>query len=760
MFTLTELAPVSPHQSRSKLLKPWWEVFMDHLGVLMLMTSVLTCTVQLSRDTVVCVPSDTLVSDNNHSFSKGDSVALSPRKPTHTSNRVEAEGRRPHLVYQQYVYVSQVCYHQALPASSRFFPYLALLQSLVLLAVGSFWLHLPHTSARVEHFLTILAKCCESPWTSQVLCHAAHSPPRPSSRSSTSTVWSTSLHPRAWPPGSRKMISLEKSDGEETRALLERVRKFRAHCEGSSVIHQVYVSQTVLKLLLVTVILGYTAPLVNQLTFTHTCRPEEQALVAYGSFECVHVFSSLLHKLLATYVTLLGFYGLFNVYALGWISHSSLQQYSLRSLRDVPDLRNDLAFLCHMLDHYSPLLLQRLSVFLSPLSESGLPEETFEQRWSQERLRAMSRVDAGGCSRLQLVGLPHLPPALFTLNQLQVLELELMKQARELHLVHCTAAADPSVLGVLRERLEVLHLTFARPSQIPSWVLSLHSLHQLHLTGRLGGEGGVGRSWAVGSLRQLHHLRVLVVRGMLPRIPGELCHVAGSLVRLEIHNEGVRLLVLTALKRMVGLTELLLQDCRLERLPSALLSLTRLQTLDLQHNSLTTLEELLSLAHLQHLSCLRLAYNHVRVLPPTVGVLRGLEILDLSNNQIHSLPPALFTLRHLRRLLLAGNLVEELPPQIKALRLLSELDLSGNRLEKLPSELFSCLGLRTLNVAHNSLRSLPGAISALGQLCRLDLRTNSLEGLMESILFEPTVLNTGYLLPLAVGRGIFLLAVY
>lgn len=216
---------------------------------------------------------------------------------------------------------------------------------------------------------------------------------------------------------------------------------------------------------------------------------------------------------------------------------------------------------------------------------------------------------------------------------------------------------------------------------------------------------------------------------MLPRIPGELCHVAGSLVRLEIHNEGVRLLVLTALKRMVGLTELLLQDCRLERLPSALLSLTRLQTLDLQHNSLTTLEELLSLAHLQHLSCLRLAYNHVRVLPPTVGVLRGLEILDLSNNQIHSLPPALFTLRHLRRLLLAGNLVEELPPQIKALRLLSELDLSGNRLEKLPSELFSCLGLQTLNVAHNSLRSLPGAISALGQLCRLDLRTNSLEGL-------------------------------
>lgn len=289
---------------------------------------------------------------------------------------------------------------------------------------------------------------------------------------------------------------------------------------------------------------------------------------------------------------------------------------------------------------------------------------------------------------------------------------------------------DPSGLGALQERLEALHLTFTQASDIPSWVLSLRSLHELHLSGRLGSDGGVGRSWALGSLRQLRHLRVLVIRGMLQRIPGELCEVACSLARLEIYNEGTRLLVLTGLKRLVNLTELLLQDCQLERLPSALLALINLRTLDLQHNNLRTLEEMHNLAHLQRLSSLRLAFNRVLALPASVGVLRGLELLDLSNNRLQSLPPSLFTLRRLRRLLLAGNLLEELPAEVKSLQLLTELDLSGNRVEYLPPGLFnSCLELCILNVAHNSLHSIPKEIAALSQLCKLDLRSNSLKEL-------------------------------
>ncbi|XP_028268412.1 volume-regulated anion channel subunit LRRC8D [Parambassis ranga] len=812
MFSLSELAPLNQHQNRSKLLKPWWEVFMDYLVVLMLMTSVLACTEQLSRDQVVCIPLDPQVAANT---SDGYVTPLTPpsKAPNVSPNlQPTARGRPTHLVYQQYVYISQVCYHEALPLCSRFFPYMALLQSLVLVASGSFWLHFPHTSSRIEQFLAILAKCCESPWTSQALSHAARQenlqemkaeeerrPPQPPQTSFSPPVTRTrrssidsgtdspllkrsdsgssaappspcpstlscnstkstasvgfgvdlpSLKPSVMVDSPRQVISLDKSDGEQARALFERVRKFRSHCESSAIIYKVYLAQTLFKLLMVTLIISYTVPLLSSFSFNHTCHPEEKALVGYATFECIHILSSLLRKLVVAYLTLLGLYGLLNLYTISWILHSSLRQCSfhslkeLSSLRDVPDLRNDLAFLIHMLDQYDPLLVQRLSVFLSPVSESRLLEENLERRWGEEKLHAMITVDADGCSRLQLVALPRLPPALFTLGQLQVLKLELITNARftaqvanmtslrELHLYHCTAAVEASALAVFQERLEVLHLTFTQASEIPSWVLSLRGLHELHLSGRLSSDGGVSRSWALGSLRQLRHLRVLVIRGMLQRIPGELCEVAGSLLRLEIYNEGTRLIVLTGLKRMVDLTELQLQDCQLERLPSALLSLINLRTLDLQHNNLRTLEELLGLAHLRRLSCLKLAYNRVLVLPASIGVLRGLELLDLSNNQLQSLPPALFTLRRLRRLLLAGNLLEQLPAEVKSLQLLTELDLSGNRLENLPSELFSsCWELRILNVSHNSLSSLPRGIAALGQLCRLDLRSNSLEEL-------------------------------
>lgn len=112
MFSLSELAPLNQHQSRCKLLKPWWEVFMDYLVVLMLMVSVLACTEQLSRDKVVCLP---LIPPGNASnqIYTGENGMLSPsskppiRVPS-PSFQFTARGRRTHLVFQQYVYISQV----------------------------------------------------------------------------------------------------------------------------------------------------------------------------------------------------------------------------------------------------------------------------------------------------------------------------------------------------------------------------------------------------------------------------------------------------------------------------------------------------------------------------------------------------------------------------------------------------------------------------------------------------------------------------
>lgn len=80
-----------------------------------------------------------------------------------------------------------------------------------------------------------------------------------------------------------------------------------------------------------------------------------------------------------------------------------------------------------MLDQHDPLLAQHLSVFLSPVSENRLLEENLDRCWGGD---AVISVDAEGYSKLQLVALLHLPPALFTLSQLHILKLELIADAR------------------------------------------------------------------------------------------------------------------------------------------------------------------------------------------------------------------------------------------------------------------------------------------------------------------------------------------
>ena len=112
MFALSELTCLHEPSSGSKLLKPWWEVFMDCLVVLMLMLSVLAGTVLLSRDKVVCLPvldaaaaASSTDTRSNNSSPAGGGVPVEINTSGEPSARMP---KRKHLVYQQYVFISQV----------------------------------------------------------------------------------------------------------------------------------------------------------------------------------------------------------------------------------------------------------------------------------------------------------------------------------------------------------------------------------------------------------------------------------------------------------------------------------------------------------------------------------------------------------------------------------------------------------------------------------------------------------------------------
>jgi len=120
-------------------------------------------------------------------------------------------------------------------------------------------------------------------------------------------------------------------------------------------------------------------------------------------------------------------------------------------------------------------------------------------------------------------------------------------------------------------------------------------------------------------------------------------------------------------------------------------------------------------------------------LPPELGELTQLSHLDLSSNQLQTLPDVVFTLPNLTKLTVTGNELLELSPQIAQLTQLQELDLSNNSLTELPAEIGMLQNLRQLSVLDNQLTTLPPEIGQLDALHVLNVGNNQITHLPPEI---------------------------
>uniref|UniRef100_G1U903 Leucine rich repeat containing 8 VRAC subunit D n=1 Tax=Oryctolagus cuniculus TaxID=9986 RepID=G1U903_RABIT len=766
MFTLAEVASLNDIQPTYRILKPWWDVFMDYLAVVMLMVAIFAGTMQLTKDQVVCLPvlpspvnskanmppgNAAVTTDipkteaaanrdqdgrttNELSFGTSAVTPDIPLRATypHTDSTVPSQeakkekkdptGRKTNLDFQQYVFINQMCYHLALPWYSKYFPYLALIHTIILMVSSNFWFKYPKTCSKVEHFVSILGKCFESPWTTKALSETAceDSEPVPAPDDHKTGFKFSAEKPVIEVPS---MTILDKKDGEQAKALFEKVRKFRAHVEDSDLIYKLYVVQTVIKTAKFIFILCYTANFVNAISFEHVCKPKVEHLTGYEVFECTHNMAYMLKKLLISYISIICVYGFICLYTLFWLFRIPLKEYSFEKVReessfsDIPDVKNDFAFLLHMVDQYDQLYSKRFGVFLSEVSENKLREISLNHEWTFEKLRQHVSRNAQDKQELHLFMLSGVPDAVFDLTDLDVLKLELIPEAKipakisqmtnlqELHLCHCPAKVEQTAFSFLRDHLRCLHVKFTDVAEIPAWMIGLESL------------------------RELRHLKILHVKSNLTKVPSNITDVAPHLTKLVIHNDGTKLLVLNSLKKMMNVAELELQNCELERIPHAIFSLSNLQELDLKSNNIRTIEEIISFQHLKRLTCLKLWHNKIVTIPPSITHVKNLESLYFSNNKLESLPAAVFSLQKLRCLDVSYNNISTIPIEIGLLQNLQHLHITGNKVDILPKQLFKCVKLRTLNLGQNCISSLPEKVGQLSQLTQLELKGNCLDRL-------------------------------
>ncbi|XP_055462632.1 leucine-rich repeat and calponin homology domain-containing protein 4 isoform X1 [Psammomys obesus] len=179
-----------------------------------------------------------------------------------------------------------------------------------------------------------------------------------------------------------------------------------------------------------------------------------------------------------------------------------------------------------------------------------------------------------------------------------------------------------------------------------------------------------------------------------------------------------------ALEEAVATGTLNLSNRRLKHFPRGAArsyDLSDITQADLSRNRFPEVPE--AACQLVSLEGLSLYHNCLRCLNPALGNLTALTYLNLSRNQLSSLPAYICQLP-LRVLVASNNKLGALPPDISALGSLRQLDVSSNELQSLPAELCSLRSLRDLNVRRNQLRALPDELGDL-PLVRLDFSCNS-----------------------------------
>ncbi|XP_041473939.1 protein flightless-1 homolog [Lytechinus variegatus] len=235
---------------------------------------------------------------------------------------------------------------------------------------------------------------------------------------------------------------------------------------------------------------------------------------------------------------------------------------------------------------------------------------------------------------------------------------------------------------------------------------------------------------------------------------------AKSLLVLNLSFNNIKEIPSQLFMNLTDLIYINFSDNKLEILPPQMRRLTNIQTLILNNNPLlhSQLRQLTSMTQLQTLH-LRNTQRNLTNIPPVLDGLVNLADVDLSFNDLESVPDAFYALSSLKRLNLSNNCITELsvldswtrletlnvarnklkslPPSLCKLICMKRLIISGNQIDfdGLPTGISKLIALEQFIAADNRLESVPEGICRCPKIKKLILTKNHLYTLPEAIHF-------------------------
>lgn len=162
-----------------------------------------------------------------------------------------------------------------------------------------------------------------------------------------------------------------------------------------------------------------------------------------------------------------------------------------------------------------------------------------------------------------------------------------------------------------------------------------------------------------------------------------------------------------------NLKVLYIDNNHLKSLPSSLNVCTNLEKLYGDRNELDSVEMQFNL--MSSLDTIYFQRSKLTSLPLSFSP-KALTSVYLTENELSVFPIGVLDCLNLKRLVLAKNLIREIPPEIGLLVKLTVLNIDNNKIRQLPDPIGKLKALRVLSACYNQLRSLPSSISSLKSL--------------------------------------------
>jgi len=201
---------------------------------------------------------------------------------------------------------------------------------------------------------------------------------------------------------------------------------------------------------------------------------------------------------------------------------------------------------------------------------------------------------------------------------------------------------------------------------------------------------------------------------------------------------------------LTGIKRLALSE-NLTTFPLEILSLAdSLEILDLSNNQLTTLPA--EIAQLTKLKILFASNNQFVTLPEVLGQCPNLEMVGFKSNQINQVPETSLPIK-LRWLILTDNRIEVLPDSLGERPRLQKLALAGNCLTELPQTMSQCHNLELVRISANRLTVCPEQLFGLPKLAWFAFSGNPFSQSDVCIDTVPQLASSSYALQNVLGQG-------